>query len=133
MAVAAGRAAILAKNNVPIAGVKSVTITATGNPLDMSSRDSAGFVALVSGTYDGRQITLEVEGVETDSVLRDIALNPAGSLTITDLTFKHGDALTAVDTISGTFFMSSYSETNAYDGVSEFKASFVSSGAWTRA
>jgi predicted secreted protein len=131
MAAAAGRKAVLAKNLTPIAGVRVSSLKAGATPIDITSRDSAGLVSLLSGEFTGRQLTIEVSGITTDAVLRDIALAPAGSLTLTDISFKFADALTAADTITGTFFLSDYTENNPYEEASDFSATFVSSGAWT--
>lgn len=130
MAKAAGRLAVLSKNSVPIGGVRVTKIKYAGTSIDVTDRDSSGIIELLS-VVATQQITLEVEGVAEDPVLRDIAFTPATSKMLTDLTFKFADALTAADTISGNFFFSDYEESNPHDGAAEFTASFQSSGTWT--
>lgn len=130
MAKAAGRDAVLSKNNVPIAGVRVTTLKVANEPIDVTDRDSAGVVEVLAKAST-KQITISVEGVYEDAVLRAIALDAAGSPLLTDLTFKFADALTAADTVSGNFFMTSYEEGNPHDKEVTFSAEFVSSGAWT--
>lgn len=133
MAKAAGRKAELRKNNVLIGGVRVLTIKVDTTPIDVTDRDSAGLVEFLTGAGDWatRQITLDVEGVYKDPVLRDIAFEPTATQVLTDLTFKFVDALAAKDTIGGTFQMLSYEEGNPHDDAGTFKASFASSGTWT--
>lgn len=129
MAKAAGRLAVLSKNNVAIGGVRVTTISIANEPIDVTDRDSNGVIELLAAAAT-RQISMSVEGVYEDPVLRDIAFG-TGSQLLTDLSFKFADALTASDTITGNFFLTSYEEGNPHDDATEFSAEFVSSGAWT--
>ena len=130
MAKAAGRLAVLSKNAVAIGGVRVTTITIANEPIDVTDRDSAGIVELLSVAAT-KQITISVEGVYEDPVLRDIAFSASGSPLLTDLTFKFSDGLVSADTITGNFFLTSYEEGNPHDDATEFSAEFVSSGTWT--
>lgn len=130
MAKAAGRLAVLSKNSVAIGGVRVSTISWAGESIDVTDKDSSGVVELLS-VLATEQITLSVEGVTKDAVLRDIAFTPGTSKMLTDLSFEFADALTAADTITGNFLLTSYEESNPHDDACEFSAEFVSSGAWT--
>lgn len=130
MAKAAGRLAVLSKNSVAIGGVRVTTISISNEPIDVTDKDSNGIVELLSVAAT-KQITISVEGVYKDPVLRDLAFSAAGSPLLTDLTFKFADALAAADTVAGNFFLTSYEEGNPHDDGVEFSAEFVSSGAWT--
>lgn len=130
MAKAPGRNAVIYKNAVAIGGVKVTTIKIDNSPIDVTDKDSAGIVELLNVAAT-RQITLSVEGLYKDPVLRDIAFNAATSPLLTDVTFKFADALAAADTITGNFFLTSYEEGNPSDDAVTFSAEFVSSGAWT--
>jgi predicted secreted protein len=132
MAKAPGRLAVLSKNAVAIGGVKVTGIKWAGEYMDVTDKDSNGIIEYLS-TLATQQITLSVEGIYKDPVLRDIALTPATSKLLTDLTFEFADALTAADTIAGNFVMTSYEESNPDDGPATFTAEFQSSGAWTLA
>ncbi len=130
MAKAAGRKALLKKNSTVIGGVRVTTIKWAAESIDVTDNDSAGIIELLSDLKT-QQITLDVEGVTKDPVLRDIAMTPATSKMLADLTFQFADALVAADTISGSFLLVSYEEGNPHDDASTFKASFMSSGTWT--
>lgn len=129
MAKAPGRLAVVSKNAVAIASVRVSTISIANEPIDVTDRDSAGIVELLSASAT-RQITMSVEGLANSPVLRDIAFG-TGSMLLTDMSFKFADALVAADTITGNFYLSSYEETNPHDDAAEFSCEFVSSGAWT--
>jgi len=132
MAKAPGRAASVLKNSVAIAGVRVMTIKIDNASIDVTDKDSLGIVEVLS-TAATRQISLSVEGIYKEPVLRDIAFDPTASQLLTDLTFKFADGLTTKDTIAGNFFMTSYEEGNPYEDAVTFSASFTSSGAWTLA
>lgn len=132
MAKVAGREATLFKNAVAIGGVRVTTISIANEPIDVTDKDSAGIVELLAVAAT-KQITISVEGVYKDPVLRTIAMSAAGSPLVTDLTFEFADALVSADVITGNFFMTSYEEGNPHDDATEFSAEFVSSGTWTLA
>lgn len=129
MAKAPGRNAVIFKNAVAIGGVRVMTIKIDNAPIDVTDKDSSGIVELLAVAAT-RQITLSCEGVYKDPVLRDIAFSGATNPLLTDVTFKFADGLTAADTISGNFFLTSYEEGNPHDEAATFSAEFVSSGAW---
>ena len=132
MAKNAGRLAVLSKNAVPIAGVRVSTIKWGAESIDVTDKDSDGIVELlgVSGTS---QLTLEVEGVYEDPVLRDIAMSASASQLLTDVTFQFASAVSGADVLTCNWFMTSYEEGNPHDDASTFTASFVSSGSWATA
>lgn len=131
MAKAAGRNAIVQKNAVTIGGVRMTNIKMDATPIDVTDADSNGLQELLAVEWSSRSLSFDVEGIYKDPVLRDIAMDPTASLTLSDMTFKFADALTAKDLIAGTFFMSSYEEGNPHEDAVTFKCSFTSSGTWT--
>ena len=130
MAKAAGRAAVVSKNAVVLGGVRVSNISVDSTPIDVTDQDSSGLQELLSAS-SLRVLTFDVEGVYKNQTLRDIAMDPAGVMLLTDMTFKFSDALAAKDTIGGNFFMTSYKEGNDYKEATTFAASFTSSGTWT--
>ena len=132
MAKVAGREAVLLKGGVAIGGIRVTTIKRDSTPIDVTDKDSAGIVELlgVSGTS---QLTLDVEGVYEDPVLRDIAMSATASQLLTDVTFQFASALSGADVLTCNWFMTSYEEGNPHDDASTFAASFVSSGSWATA
>ena len=129
MPKAAGRLAEVRRGATMIGGVRVSTIAFAAEPIDVTDRDSNGIIELLA-TAATQQVTLTVEGIYTDVTLRTIAMTPATSKLLTDLTFKFADALTAADTLGGNFFMTEYEEGNPHDDATTFSATFVSSGPW---
>jgi TP901-1 family phage major tail protein len=130
MAKAAGRLAALSKNAIPIGGVRVTSIKWGAEAIDVTDKDSNGIMEVLS-LAASQQITLSVEGVYKDPVLRDIAFDTAASKLLTDITFKFADGLAAKDTITGNFWFGSYEEGNPHDDATDFSAEFTSSGPWT--
>lgn len=130
MAKAAGRDAIFKKASTAIGGVRVVNLSMNGTPIDVSDRDSSGFREILTGTTDwqDRSLTFSVEGIHDDETLRDIAVNPAASLYLTDLEFEFASG----DTITGNFWMDNYDEGNNYREATTFTAAFSNAGTWTR-
>jgi predicted secreted protein len=130
MAKAAGRLALLKKNATTIGGVRVTNIMMDATPIDVTDNDSLGVQELL-GVPGSRILSFDVEGVQEDAVLRDIAFTAASSLLLTDMTFTFGSAEAGADVISGNFFMTNYKEGNDYKEATTFSASFTSAGAWT--
>jgi predicted secreted protein len=130
MAKAAGRTAVLEKNSVAIAGIRVLNVQRDTTFIDITDKSDNGFVTLLSGANATAtsQLTLTVEGLVTDQVLRDIAFTVATSQVLTDLEFIFTDA---ADVLTGTFAMQNYNEGNSYQEATTFSATFVSSGSWT--
>ena len=131
MAKAAGRKSLLKKASTTIAGVRVTGITLDSTPIDITDNDSAGLQTLMSDSAL-QVLGITVSGVESDHVLRDIALDPSTSQLLTDLTFTFADSPGAKDVISGNFYMTNYKEDNDFKDAVQFSATFTSSGTWTR-
>jgi len=130
MAKAAGRTALVKKGATVIGGVRVSNIQVDYTPIDVTDNDSTGLQALLDD-YSMGVLSFDVEGIEKDAVLRNIAFDPATSKKITDLTFTFGSAEVGVDVIAGDFFMLNYKEGNDYKEATTFSCSFTSSEAWT--
>ena len=131
MAKAAGYKTLIKKGATTIAGVRVTGISVDNTPIDVTDNDSTGLQTLLADSAF-RAMTLTVSGVESDHVLRDIALNPATSQLITDLTFVFGNSLATNDVLACDWYMSNYKEDNDYKDAGMFSATFTSSGTWTR-
>ena len=127
MAKSAGRLNVIKKNNVAIAGGKTVGFTVNGSPVDVQDQGDSGFQTHLAGVITGQSIELTIEGYEEDQVLRDLALGAASGRFLTDITFEAPNG----DELSGNFFLSAYSETGEFEDGSTFSAAFTSDGAWT--
>jgi len=130
MAKVAGRLATLSKDSTVIGGTRVTNIQVDYTPIDVTDNDSDGLQELLS-EYGMGVMTFDVEGVYKDPVLRDIAMDPATTQLLTDLTFDFADGGVGSATVSGDFFMLNYKEGNDYKEATTFSASFTSSGAWS--
>lgn len=130
MAKAPGRKAILEKNSTALAGIRVLNISRDTTFIDVTDKDDEGFVQLLTGATSTAtsQLTITVEGLMTNQVLRDIAMTRATDQVLTDLEFTFTDA---ADTITGNFAMTNYTEGNPYQEATTFSATFVSANDWT--
>lgn len=109
---------------VTIAGCQSKSMTINRNAIDITNDDDAGVRALLAapGQID---IDVSVDGVVKGTVLRSAALNPATPLTAVVLTFP------SAPNITGTCFLSNYSESGSHNDAIKFSATLMFSGAVT--
>lgn len=131
MAKVRGRLQLLNIAATPVAGVRTLSLSVDNTPIDVSDADSDGFQELLP-QVSTKVLTITVAGVETDAVLRNIALHSVNTPLVTDLTFTFADALVGVDVLAGDFFMTNYKEDADYKDAVLFSATFTSSGAWSR-
>lgn len=128
MPAQAGRDMLVKKNNVAIAGGRTTGFSVDGTAIDVSTQGDSGFKTYLAGVMTDRSISLTIEGVETDQVLRDAALaNDPSARFMSDLTFEAPNG----DELSGNWILSAYSETGAYQDAVTFSATITSNGAWT--
>ena len=126
MAKSIGRATLLKKNDVAIAGVRTKSISWSGESIDVTTNEDAG-VRLLLAESAQEQIDIAFDGIEEDGVIRDIALAIGTSKMLTDITYELDNG----DVISGDFRLSSYDRGNPYNDGTTFSATLESSGAWT--
>lgn len=125
MSAAVGRAITLTwgSDSPPeaIAGVKEKSMTFNNEPIDISSDDDAGWRALLS-TPGQKQVELKVSGVTKDrKLLADWFANALTQAVI--LTYEDGA------TITGSFFLSEYSDKGNFKDATAFDATLMSTGA----
>ncbi len=128
MAKTAGRLFFIKKDATTIGGLRNVSVTVNGSPINVEDQGDLGFQTLLADTITGRSIEINGDGLETDQVLRDIAFaTSATGKFMSDLTieFPNGDA------VSGDWFFSTYGETGPYEDAQSFTCSFTSDGEWT--
>ena len=117
----------LEKDSTVLAGLTSKSLNMGATAIDITSDDSLGFRTLLAGAVGVETLDLEASGVLEDDVIADIMLDPTKSKTLTDISLVRANG----DTITGTFHVTSYSESGtAPDGRVEFSFSLQSSGTW---
>lgn len=127
MTATAGQDATLKKGGETIAGVRVSNFTRDATPIDISDRDSKAYQELMAIKVSSVVLNFNLDGVEKDRILRNIALGPVSGYLMTDLIFTLADG----STLAGDFFLGNYSEGEDYKEATTFTATMTSSGMWT--
>ena len=102
-------------------GVTSKGFEVTNEGIDITSDDSAGWQTFMSEPGQ-KSISMNVEGVYTDSDLKDKALS-ATNIMLTDVAVFDGKT-----TLTGDWVLTGYSNTGENDNAVQFSATLQSSG-----
>lgn len=133
MSALKGRNIYVQRAGVTIAGVRTKSIKINGSSIDVTNDDDAGVRKLLSeaGQVD---VEITVAGLLTNDALRTEALSTTAR-TATTAFIVQGGWTGSPDhaSLSGSFFLSSYSESAEYQGAATFEATFQSAGAVTLA
>jgi predicted secreted protein len=121
MAGNAGRQITFTWDGAEILGCREKGLTINGEPVDVSSDEDDGWRTLLEDIAGETKVDISISGVTKDRVLRVASLSAARSKTAV-FTWPNGDTLTA------TFFLSSYDEKQPYKDAVTFDAKFASSG-----
>lgn len=127
MAKAAGRLFYVKKNGTNIAGLRNVSISGGGTPIDVTDQGDSGYNTYLSNVMTGMALEFTGSGIEEDQVLHDAWYGGVSSRFMTDITvvFPNGD------TLSGDVVLTAYSETGAYEDAQTFDFTFSTDGTWT--
>lgn len=104
-----------------ILGVREKGLELNGDPIDVTSDENSGKRTLLENLTAQDEVQITVSGVTKDTRMK--AAWFAGQKT-QPVRLEYPDGATVV----GTFFMSSYSETEPYNDASTFEATLMSSG-----
>jgi predicted secreted protein len=121
-----GRDFLIKKASTVLASVRAKTVTINGEPIDITTDNSAGYRTLL-GEAATRSIDMSVEGLTDDDTLRAIILGAGGSLLLTDVTVDYPDGAS----LAGDFFLNSMEESGQHTDAVGFSASLQSSGTWS--
>lgn len=124
MAASNGRDLAIKLDATLIAMVRTKSVSINREPIDVTTDDDAGWRALLAEPGE-RQVDLSVSGVAGDGTLRDLSMEDPAVLSAMTIEWPNGDSMT------GDFFLNSYSESGEYNGSITFDASLQSSGAQT--
>ncbi len=127
MAAQSGRDLLVLKNSVAIAGLRETSVAVDGSPVDITNKGDNGYRTLAS--FSGvESIDITASGVWLDDTIRDIAFAGTGTTKLlTDITLSWGDGAT----MSGDFYLASFTDGGNHDGEETYDCTFQSSGAWT--
>lgn len=128
-----GRAIIIQRNGVTVAGVRTKSITIGASTIDTTNDDDAAVRKLLdaAGQVD---VSISVSGILVNDQLLSESLLAEGRVQTTAFKLPGGfSGSPDHSTLSGQFFMDSFGITGEHQGAATFEASFQSSGAVTLA
>lgn len=127
MAAQKGRDLLVLKNATAIAGLRETSVAVDGSPIDITNKGDSGYRTLAS--FSGvESIDITASGVWEDDVMRAIAFSGTGTTKLlTDITLAWGDGAT----LSGDFYLASWTSAGNHDGEETYDTTLQSSGAWT--
>ena len=123
MPASSGRELVLKRGTTVVAGVRTKAMAITRAGIDVTSDDDVGFRTML-GEPGQLELNVSVSGVTKDDVLRADAVNGV-TLQAYTLEFEDGS------TVTGNFFLATYTETGTYNEAVTFEAEIQSSGAFT--
>ncbi len=115
---------------VTIPGVREKGIELNGEPIDITSDEDAGVRQLLSDVSAQREVSISISGVTKDRTLSDDWFAGTVNQDVT-ITYPLEGAESTNRTITGKFFLSSYSESEPYNDATTFDATLLSSGTVT--
>lgn len=119
-----GRLLKIKRGSANITGVRTKSLTHSGDPVDITTDDEDGYRTFLAEEGQ-RAIDTTVEGLTEDADLRSAALTGT-TLLLTDVNIEFPNG----DTITGNFFFNNFEESGEYQGAVAYTASFQSSGPW---
>lgn len=131
MAAIKGRSIIVQRGGVTLAGVRTKSLTINGSPIDITNDDDAGVRKLMDepGQID---VGISVSGILTNDALLQESLSASDRTQTTNFVMPGGwTGSPSYQSLSGNFFMASFSITGEYQGAATFEAEFQSAGAVT--
>jgi predicted secreted protein len=120
MTAGVGRNVTLTWGGAGIAGVKEKSLTLNNEPIDITSDDDDGWLALL-GEPGQKQVELKVSGVTKD---RDLIADWFSGSLIQPVVLAYEDGAT----ITGSFFLSEYSDKGNFKDAVSFDATLMSTG-----
>lgn len=130
--MAVGRKLLLKKGGTVVAGVRTKTLSWSGEPIDLTSGEDDGYRKLEAASGQ-EQIDISFEGLMKEETFRSLVLGSSSKL-LTDITLEFpildaGNSTAA--TLSGDFRISSFEEGAPYNDAITFSGTLESSGEWT--
>jgi TP901-1 family phage major tail protein len=107
-----------------LTGVRTKSITVNNEMIDITNDDDSGWRDCLDEP-GLKSVSVSVEGVWVDNVVRAIAMSATDNATAATITFS--DSATLV----GNFYIANYAETGEYQGAITFSATLESQGTLT--
>lgn len=115
-----GRKIVFKWDDEEILGVREKSASCNGEPVDTTSDDDNGWRGVLEDPAED-QVNISISGVTKSDVLK-VAWFSRQRTAEASLTYPDGGE------ISGSFFLSSFSETGSYNDATTFEAELISSG-----
>ncbi len=133
MAAVKGRAVVVQRNSVVVAGCRTKNLSINGSPIDVTNDDDDGVRKLLSAPGQV-EVAISVSGILTSDQLLTEALTTSSRTQTTTFTFPGGFVGSPDHLVfSGSFFLASIKLGAEYQGAVTFDAEFQSAGAVTLA
>ena len=107
-----------------IPGVREKGVELNGEPIDVTSDENDGVRILLENISAQDEVNVTVSGVTKDTRMKQAWID---RLRTQPVLIQYPD----LSSLSGTFYLSSYSETEPYNDASTFEATLMSSGVVT--
>lgn len=122
MAASVGRAIALTWGGAAVPGVREKSVAMNGEPVNVTDGDDEGWRVLLEDEAAESEVSITISGVTKSPALRQAWLTGERTAEVV-ITYPDGDTLT------GTFFLQSYTDTGPYNDATTFEATLLSSGA----
>jgi len=129
--MAVGRKLKLKKNATVLAGIRTKTLSYSGESIDLTSDEDLG-KRLLDADAAQEQIDISFDGIAKDATLRDLVLGSSSKL-LEDITLEF-PVITSGNTaatLAGDFRLTGYEEGGTYNDAITFSGTLESSGDWT--
>jgi TP901-1 family phage major tail protein len=118
-----------------VAGIREKSVTVSGEPVDITNDDSAGWRQLLDAPQMNT-VEISASGVALNDTLRTAwfagaAIASGTRMAPAEFEYPLEGAQTVPALIAGTFYLQEYSETGNHDGEITFEATWVSNGVVT--
>lgn len=133
MAGFVGREAILTKNDVELAGVRTKGLNWSGESIDVTSGEDDGIRLLLAASGQ-EQIDIPIDGIFKEDTLLNIVMDTTQSKMLTDIELEFAiinPTNTTKATLTGNFRLSGFELGMPYNDGATFSGTLESSGAWT--
>jgi predicted secreted protein len=125
MAARSGRELLIKMAGTAIAGMKTATVSFTAEGVDITDKLDGGYRTMAD--FAGvMSFEISGEGVAKDADIRDL-FKAGGGFLLSDVTIEWDSG----EEWECDVWVSSYEETAAHDGATDFSVTMQSSGAWS--
>ena len=131
MVAAVGRNLLVTKNSVAILGLRTASLSWSGESIDITTGEDAGVRLLLEASAQ-EQLDVSIEGIMKAETWRDLTLGGSGARILTDIEIEWplADPVTnsVPATLTGSLRLSAYEEGAPYNEAITFSGTLESTG-----